>query len=195
MLSAGGPSADGAGTTALVVVDVLNSFFHPDCGNYYPEAARVLEPIAELLETARQRDTLVVHAVERHRPGLADFEQPKLPEHCQVGGFDSEYVEGFAPVERAREIEVPKRRYSSFYATDLGLLLREQGVQRVVVVGVKTNVCIRATIQDGFAGGFQMVLPREATNSNRPHLEEASVEDVSRYFGDVVDLGAAKAML
>jgi maleamate amidohydrolase len=137
----------------------------------------------------------VVHAVERHRPGLADFEHPKLPSHCEIGGMDAAYVDGFEPVDRAREIEVPKRRYSAFYATDLGLLLREQRIERVVVVGVKTNVCIRATIQDGFAGGFQMVLPRETTNSNRPHLAEASLEDVSRYFGDVVDLETAEAML
>ena len=71
----------------------------------------------------------------------------------------------------------------------------EQGIERVIIAGVKTNVCIRATIQDAFANGFSVVVPREATNSNRPHLAAASLEDIERYFGDVVPLDAALEML
>jgi maleamate amidohydrolase len=136
-----------------------------------------------------------VHAVERHRPGLRDFEQPKLPEHCLVGGRDAEFWPGFEPVERPREIVVPKRRYSAFFATDLALVLREQGVDTVVVAGVKANVCIRATCQDAFAHGFRVVLPPQATGSNRPHLGDASVEDVRRYLGETPDLEEVLAWL
>jgi ureidoacrylate peracid hydrolase len=64
-----------------------------------------------------------------------------------------------------------------------------------VVAGVKTNVCIRATVQDAFANGFEVVVPREATNSNRPHLAAASLEDIDRYFGRVVPLDEAVAAL
>lgn len=176
---------------ALIMVDIITSFFDPEGPNYYREAPEVLDPLAELLSTARDSDTLVVHAVERHYPGLLDFEHAKLPHHCEIGAQDAQYVPGFEPVSRTREIEIPKRRYSSFYATDLDLVLREQGVTRVVVAGVKTNVCIRATIQDAFAGGFEVLLPAAATNSNRPHLAAASLEDIDRYFGRVVDLPEA----
>lgn len=51
------------------------------------------------------------------------------------------------------------------------------------------SVC--ATIQDAFAAGYDVVVPRQATNSNRPHLAEASLEDIQRYFGQVVDLDQA----
>ncbi|MGH3221793.1 MAG: cysteine hydrolase family protein [Streptosporangiaceae bacterium] len=178
-------------STALILVDVIVSFFDPVGPNYYPDAPRVLDPIATLLAAARAHDTLVVHAVERHYPGLLDFEHAKLPHHCEIGAEDAEYFLGFEPVSRIREIEVPKRRYSAFYATDLDLVLREQGVDRVVVTGVKTNVCVRATVQDAFAGGFEVLLPREATNSNRPQLAAASLEDIDRYFGRVVELPEA----
>jgi ureidoacrylate peracid hydrolase len=86
---------------------------------------------------------------------------------------------------------MPKRWFSAFFATDIALLLREQGVGRVVVAGVKTNVCIRATVQDAFAHGFSPIVPREATNSNRPHLAAASLEDIDRYMGRVVALDDA----
>jgi nicotinamidase-related amidase len=171
--------------TALILVDVIASFFDETEANFYPEAVDVLEPIAELLQIARERGTLVVHAVERHHPGLEDFEFSKLPRHHQTGAPDAEFVPGFEPLPDGHEVVVPKRRFSAFYATDLDLLLREQGIRRVVLVGVKTNVCIRASAQDAFAGGYEPWVPRETTNSNRPHLPEASLEDIERYIGRV----------
>jgi len=171
--------------TALVLVDVIQSFFAPGHPNHYDAVSDVLPPLAELLQTARERGTLVVHAVERHYPGLHDFEFAKLPRHHEIGAADAAYVPGFEPLDSGREVEVPKRRFSGFYATDLDLLLREQGIRRVVIAGVKTNVCIRATAQDAFAGGFEPWVPRESTNSNRPHLADASLEDIDRYMGRV----------
>lgn len=177
--------------TALILVDVINDFFDPRGPNYYPSVERVVEPLRRLMHGAREADALVVHAVEQHRPNIADREQPKLPVHCTIGSFDADFFPGFEPADRPGEVVVAKRRYSSFFATDLALLLHENRVERIVVAGVKTNVCIRATCQDGFAHGFDVVLPREATNSNRPHLEEASAEDISRYFGTVTDVDEA----
>ena len=183
-----------AGPTALLLVDVIDSFFREGMPNFYPEAPLVLGPLRRLLTAARASGALVVHAAERHRPGLDDFEWRKLPRHHFVGAPDAAVVAGFEP-SGEREILLPKRRYSAFFATDLALLLHEQGIARVVVAGVKTNVCIRATVQDAFAHGFAPIVPREATNSNRPHLAAASLEDIDRYFGRVVPLDEAEAAL
>lgn len=60
-----------------------------------------------------------------------------------------------------------------------------------MVGGIKANVCVRATIQDAFAGGYEVLLAHEAANSNRPHLAAASLEDIDRHFGRVVDLNEA----
>jgi nicotinamidase-related amidase len=180
--------------TALILVDVIDSFFSPGMPNYYPDADLVLEPLRRLLTAARAGQKLIAHAAERHRPELDDFEWRKLPRHHFVGDADAAVVEGFE-MQGPRETLIPKRRYSGFFATDLALLLREQKIERVVVAGVKTNVCIRATVQDAFANGFEPIVPREATNSNRPHLAAASLEDIERYFGRVVALDEALAAL
>jgi nicotinamidase-related amidase len=181
--------------TALVLVDVINSFFEVGNPNYYDSVTAVLPALHDLLRRARENDTFVVHAVERHYAGLDDFEFTKLPRHHEDGANEADFFPGFEPAVRSREVVIPKRRYSAFYATDLDLFLREQGIGRLVIAGVKTNVCIRATVQDAFAGGFDVVVPREATNSNRPHLAEASLEDIERYFGQVVDLADAIELL
>jgi maleamate amidohydrolase len=183
------------GKAALVLVDGINAFYDPKGPNYYPEVDSTVEPIVALLEHARGHGTLVVHAVERHRAGLDDYEWRVLPEHSFIGSFESEIFPPFTPVSGDRELELPKRRFSAFFATDLALTLREQGVDTVVVAGVKTNVCIRATAQDAFANGFSVVVAREATNSNRPHLAEASLEDIARYMGRVVTLREALEIL
>jgi maleamate amidohydrolase len=180
---------------ALIMVDAIRAFFDPEGLHFYPQVREVERPMAQLLAAAREHDRLVVHGVERHRPGLRDFEQPKLPEHCLIGGRDGEFWPGFDPADREREIVVPKRRYSAFFATDLALVLREHEIDTVVVAGVKTNVCIRATCQDAFANGFRVVLPPAATNSNRPALGAASLEDVSRYLGETPALDDVLAWL
>jgi len=180
--------------TALILVDVMNAFFKPGGPNYYPEVANVLDPLRKLLHAARASSTPIVHAIERHRPGFDDFEWRKLPVHYIEGTDDAAFFEGFEP-KGDRETIVRKRRFSAFFATDLALFLHEQNVTRTVIAGIKTNVCIRATAQDAFANGFEPVIPREATNSNRPHLAAASLEDVDRYMGRVVPLAEALEML
>jgi nicotinamidase-related amidase len=175
---------------ALILVDVINSFFVEGMPNFYPEAGQVLVPLRRLLAAARGSGAIVVHAVERHHPGFDDFEWRKLPRHHFAGADDAAIFAGFEPAG-SHEIVVPKRRYSAFFATDLALFLNEQKVTTVVIAGVKTNVCIRATAQDAFANGFDVVVPRETTNSNRPHLAAASLEDIDRYLGKVVALAEA----
>lgn len=178
---------------ALVLVDVNNAFFDEHGQFHYPAATEVLPGIRALLEAARGAGTLVIHVREAHRPGLDDFETHKLPEHCIAGEFDAAPYPGFETAPG--EPELGKRRYSAFFATDLELLLREQGIEEVIFAGVKTNVCMRASVQDAFAHGFRPVLVRGAVNSNRPNLHAAALEDVERYFGEVIDLDEGVARL
>lgn len=174
---------------ALLLVDVNNSFFDEAGEFHYPGAADILPALRQLLEAARRGGRLVVHAREGHWPGLADGEGSKLPAHTLVGSFDAAPYPGFEAI--ADEPELRKRRYSAFFGTELPLLLAEQRVETLIVAGVKTNVCIRATVQDAFAHGLRPVLVRGAVSSNRRHLHDATLEDVERYFGEVVDLDEA----
>ena len=178
---------------ALILVDVNRSFFDSDGPFHYPAALENLAPLHQLLDAARAGGRLVVHAREAHRRGFHDYERPKLPEHSYLGDRDQEPYPGFE--EQPGEVVIHKRRFSAFFATDMALLLQEQGVERVIIAGVKTNVCIRATVQDAFAYGFRPTIARGSVSSNRPHLHEASLEDIQRYIGEVVDLDVAVGWL
>jgi maleamate amidohydrolase len=180
---------------ALLLVDVLNGFFSPQGALYYPDVKAVVDPLRQLRDTARRAGRLIVYVTEQHRAGLFDFEGLHLPPHLVHGETDAVPFEDFVPADTPNEVTLPKRRYSAFYGTDLDMLLREQHVDRLVIAGVKTNVCVRATVQDAFAAGYRVVVPRAATNSNRPHLAIASLEDIEHYFGRVVDLDEALDLL
>jgi len=179
--------------TALVLVDVIGAFYDPRGSMFCPDAPGTLAPLARLLAAARARGTLVIHAREQHVAGEPNGERIKLPEHLIVDTPETAWVAATAP--RPGELVISKRRYSAFFGTDLAIRLHEHEVKRLVIVGVKTNVCVRATAQDAFAYGFAVVVPREAVTSNRPHLHAAALEDLDRYFGSVVDLATAESML
>jgi maleamate amidohydrolase len=168
--------------TALLVIDMQNAMLHPDGENYYPDAVAVIDPVLKLIEAARKNKTLIVHVADRHK---------RLPTHAVTGGFDAAFFDGFGPAKGSLEVEIVKRRYSAFFSTELSLFLAEQQIDQVIIAGIKTNVCVRATAQDAFAYGFSVVVPREATNSNRSHLATASLEDIDRYIGKVVTLDDA----
>ena len=184
-------------TPALLLVDVIRAFFDEDGIHHYAGVRRRRgADRGGCCERARERDRLVVHAVERHRPGLADFEQPKLPEHCLIGGRDAEFWPGFEPVQRAREIVVPKRRYSAFFATDLALLLREQGVDTGGGGGREDQ---RLHPRD-LPGRVRARLPRSCCRPRRPAptartWRAASLEDVQRYLGETPSVEEVLAWL
>lgn len=182
-------------STALLLIDVQNSFFHPRGGNYYSATGDLIGNLKRLLQRARSSDCIVIHVAEQHRADIEDFEYFKLPEHCVSGSIDADFFEGFGPSGSRNEFIVNKRRMSAFCSTDLDLLLREKKVNRLVIAGVKANVCIRATIQDAFSLGYCCLVPRAAVNSNRPSLAEASLEDIDRYMGWVVSLEEAEEAL
>ncbi|QBY00812.1 cysteine hydrolase [Rhodophyticola sp. CCM32] len=181
--------------TALIVIDMQNGFLHPSGENTYPAAADIIGNVQALIAQADATGAVIVHVADRHREGFEDFEQIHLPVHSLSGSFNAAYYDGFGPRGRKREVEIVKRRYSAFFGTDLTLFLREQAVRRLILCGVKTNVCIRATAQDGFANGFEVHVVRDAVNTNRPHLGEAALEDIARYLGHVIGQSDALEML
>ncbi|MDW8068849.1 MAG: isochorismatase family cysteine hydrolase [Anaerolineae bacterium] len=181
-------------SVALILIDVINQFFDLRGENYHSSYEEVFRAVQELIRAARQGKRLVIHAREWHRPGhTGDFEWRKLPPHALAGSFQAEFPAGLPMDEE--DLIVHKRRYSAFFATDLDLLLRERRIGTLVLAGVKTHVCVRATAQDAFALGYEVLVVREAVGSNHPHLHAASLEDIERYMGRVVGLHEAVGLL
>jgi nicotinamidase-related amidase len=146
---------------ALLIVDMLNDFMTGKIAN--PRAERIVPHIQQLLKQARaDRDNWVVaYANDAHLPG--DFELRVWGEHAMAGTPGAQIIPQLAA--HNGEFVLPKRFYSSFHETGLDPLLRQFGVDTLVLTGQHTNLCVRHTTADAFFRGYQVVVPRDAVES------------------------------
>ena len=61
-------------------------------------------------------------------------------------------------------------------------------VENVVVVGTKTNCCIRATVTDAYYLDYHVIVPRDAVATNSDVVNDVHLEDIRKYFGEVTTL-------
>ena len=73
--------------------------------------------------------------------------------------------------------------------------LRENEVENVVVVGTKTNCCIRATVTDAFYLNYNPYVIRECVATNSETVNEVHLTDIDKYLGKVIDMNTFSKML
>jgi nicotinamidase/pyrazinamidase len=154
-------------TTALVVVDVQNDFADPGGSLYVRGGEQVVDAVNAEVRSAQAAGATVVYTQDWHPPDTPHFAKDggTWPVHCVAGTWGAELhpdldVEG----ERVHKGTAGEDGYSGFTMADpvtgetssTGLveLLRADEVERIVVVGLATDYCVKATALDGVAEGF-----------------------------------------
>lgn len=146
---------------ALLVIDMLNDFVTGKIVN--PRAEAIIPNILDLVEKARSdRDEwLIVYANDAHLP--EDFELKVWGEHAMAGTPGADIIPELASAKE--DFVLPKRTYSSFHETGLDPLLRQFGVDTVVLTGQHTNICLRHTTADAFFRGYRVIVPRDGVEA------------------------------
>lgn len=129
---------------------------------------------------------LVVFLQHCNRKGKFDRKAASMRPNC-IEGSGGEEIDPMLPVQEETDYVIKKRRYSGFFGTDLDLVLRENGVKNVIVVGTKTNCCIRATITDAFYLDYDGYVVSDCVATNSETVNQVHLEDISKYLGTVVD--------
>jgi maleamate amidohydrolase len=173
---------------ALVVVDMINGFTDAACplGCDCPE---VVAANAELLQAFRQRGlpvffTTVVYDDDSQARVFRD-----RINDLNVLTPDSNWVKvddrlAMMPGEPL----IRKQWASGFHKTDLDERLRAKGVDSLVVTGLTTSGCVRATAVDGLQYDYRVVVPREAVGDRNPEAHEANLFDLHAKYADVMAL-------
>lgn len=164
--------------TALIIVDVQNDFADPK-GNLYVNAGEEVVPVINAeIESAKAGGGLVVYTADWHPESTPHFQNYGgiWPVHCVGDTWGSEFhpdlvVDG--PI--IRKGTNGEDGYSGFtmqnpetmdtIPTHLAALLNEQAIERIVVVGLATDYCVKATAIDGIAAGFGVQLLTDAVRS------------------------------
>lgn len=173
---------------ALVLVDVINGFTDPACP-LGSDADEVVAACARLLETFRQYSLPVFFTtVVYHDDRQARVFRDRLPalDVLQPG---SHWIEVDARVRpRAGEVIIEKQWASGFFGTDLHQRLTQLGSDSLVVAGLTTSGCVRATVVDGLQHDYRVVIPREAVGDRNPQAHAANLFDLNAKYADVLDL-------
>ena len=145
---------------AVLVVDMLEDFVY---GSLTCERAVAIVPAtARLLDAAREAGVPVVFCNDRHLPKI-DRELTIWGDHAIAGTKGAEVIPELKLCDK--DFVVPKRRYSGFFQTDLDILLKELGVNTVIMTGLHAHMCVRHTSADAFQLGYDVVVAKEATDS------------------------------
>ncbi|MCW2617866.1 MAG: Isochorismatase hydrolase, partial [Modestobacter sp.] len=152
---------------------------------------------AELVAAARAGGHPVVWTVVRYAAGLADggLFVRKVP---ALAAFAEDAPGNWGALTLAPEPGEPvlvKQYASAFFGTSLAATLHTGGVDTVVVAGVSTSGCVRASAMDALNSGFRPQVVRQACADRSPALHDANLADLDAKYADVVDLAEALAHL
>ena len=162
-------------STALVVVDVQNDFADPDGSLSVRDGDATVPVINAEIETARAARAQVFYTQDWHPPDTPHFAKDggTWPVHCVRNTWGAELhpeLEVVGPV--ARKGSNGEDGYSGFTMrdpasgettpTELDGWLRERGIRRVVVVGLATDYCVKATALDARSLGYETAVLSDA---------------------------------
>jgi nicotinamidase-related amidase len=175
--------------TALLVVDMLNAYQHPDAEVLAGNVADIVEPLAGLIDDARGRDDVELIYVNDN---YGDFTaEPSDLIRGALDGARPELVRPIAPHEGARVMT--KVRHSAFYATALDYLLTRLEVDRVILTGQVTEQCILYSALDAYVRHYTVVVPKDAVAHIDADLGAAALAMMERNMSAEI-VSAAKCL-
>ena len=166
----------------LVIVDMQNDFVLPGAPAEVAGAASTIPRIREVLEAFRKLGWPIFHVYREYREDGSDIEVTRWKEFMEgrkygvPGTKGCEIVTELTP--QPGEYRIMKNRFSAFMNTELDFMLRRLGISHVAVCGTQYPNCIRTTVYDGVAYGYQVTLLTDATSAKTPEIAEANIRDM-----------------
>jgi nicotinamidase-related amidase len=159
--------------TALLVVDMLNPYDHEHADLLAPNVERVVPVIGRLVRDAGDADVVYVN------DNYEDFGATRDDlVRAALEGKRPDLVEPIVPPDDVAFLQ--KVRHSAFYSTALDHLLRDRGIERLVLTGQVTEQCILYTALDAYVRRFEIRVPPDAVAHIDPELGEAALRMMER---------------
>src|SRR5947208_2312307 len=172
--------------TAMIVVDMQNDFVASGAAMETPAARHIVPQLAEALRICRETGIKIIYTAHVHRSdgsdmGLFDDMHPPIANrHALVDGTPGvDIYPELAPA--VGEHIIKKHRYSGFFGTDLDIILREWGIDTVIISGTTTENCCQATARDAMFRNYRLVFApgRNSNSSGAPTISQSTSASVS----------------
>ncbi|MGW2642071.1 isochorismatase family cysteine hydrolase [Streptomyces sp. NPDC001348] len=161
--------------TALIVIDMINTYDHPDVDLLLPSVTEVVPRVVSLLERARESDAPVIYVNDNF--GEWRSHHGELLEKALAGPHAS-LVEPLRP--DGSSLFIVKARHSIFYETPLGYLLSQQGIDHLVLCGQVTEQCVLYSALDAHIRHLDVTVPRDAVAHIHRDLANAALSMMER---------------
>jgi nicotinamidase-related amidase len=198
---------------ALVVIDMQRDFaesggFGASLGNDVSRITKIVPDVKRLIEGFRSAGLPVIHTMECHRPDLSDLPPAKrnrgnptlkigdegpMGRVLIAGEPGTQILAELAPVDGEIVIEKPGK--GAFYATPLGDILKDRGIEQLVFSGVTTEVCVQTTMREANDRGYECLLAEEATESYFPEFKTAAINMIKAQGAIVGWVGSVDAII
>ncbi|SHN43588.1 isochorismatase family protein [Cryptosporangium aurantiacum] len=183
-----GRPLDWGTSPAVLVIDMVRAYFQPGAELYLGSRA-CLDSAARIVTTARGAGvpvivTRVAYAADGADGGLF-YRKVGALRHFAAGapGGLGEVMPEVAP--QPGDVVVTKQYASAFFGTSLAATLASRRIDTLVLCGVSTSGCVRATAVDAISSGYVPIVVREAVGDRDPRPHEANLFDLAAKYAEV----------
>jgi ureidoacrylate peracid hydrolase len=172
--------------TALIVIDMQNGFLQDEgfmvkVGLDISDLKKTVDPVRRVIKSCRSANIPVIYTRYVVRPdykdaGLLGVKLPAAKEMkaLAAGSWDAALDERMEP--QPDDFILDKARCSSFYNTNLEVILNGLNVDTLVICGVTTEMCVDTTVADAFARDFNVFLVKDAVAASDFGRHEAALK-------------------
>jgi len=165
---------------ALIVIDMLNDFMDEKGALFCGIQARAKIPfIRQRIQNYRDNDDLVIYMTDSHDEDDKEFD--KFQKHAVTGTWGNEIISDVVPGPKDKVI--PKKRYSSFYGTDLEKVLKDSNITEAEVVGVCTSICVMDTVGDLVNRDYPVTVPVRGVADFDQEAHEFALKRMKQIYG------------
>jgi ureidoacrylate peracid hydrolase len=178
------------GRSALLVIDMQNAFVAEGAAYETPKARDIVPNLQRLLDYAHANGMPVVWTRSDHSAPYGGVLLKKCPAVaidgvCCAGHESFEFYAGM-PQPQPGDHQVVKHKYDAFFETDLDAILRNSGVETVIITGTATNICCDTTARSAFCRDYQVAFLSDATATFDDEMHEATLKTMDLLFGRVM---------
>jgi maleamate amidohydrolase len=173
---------------ALILIDFVQAYFDRNC-ELYADVENAMDSALRIRSEARTRGIPVIYTrVVYQRDGMDGglFFKKVLPLRYFIAGSRlCGWPDGLEPADS--ELVITKQYPSAFFGTSLASTLTTMGIDTLVITGLTTSGCVRATCVDAISHGFRPMVVGDACGDRHESPHTASLFDMNAKYADVVD--------
>ena len=162
----------------VIVVDMVVGFLEEGHNLYNPTYRELIPNIRSLIERELAQGSSLIFMCDTHDPDDLEFQM--FPVHCVRGTDEPRLIEELAGY--GGEI-IPKRRYSSFFETNLGDRLAELRPDKVIICGVCTDICVMHTAADARNRDYTVEVPSDCVATFDAGAHDHALEHMEKILG------------